>query len=128
MVEAQQEVDECGGVEAGEGGLVLLEVGGWEENAEFIGPIFLLAYLNPARLRLGFFVREGRSALIIILLGWGIVFSAGIVNFVVESVVTGSAIGQSLLGSGKGVEQSGPFTVGNRPCDGCRAWRSSRCY
>ena len=34
---------------------MLLEVGGWEENAEFIGPIFLLAYLNPARLRLGFF-------------------------------------------------------------------------
>ena len=34
-------------------------------------------------------------------------------------VVTGSAIGQSLLGSGKGVGQSGPFTVGNGPCDGC---------
>ena len=49
-----------------------------------------------------------------------IVFSAIIVKFVVESVVTGSAIGQSLLGSGKGVGQSGPFTVGNRPCDGCR--------
>ena len=48
-----------------------------------------------------------------------IVFSAIIVKFVVESVVTGSAIGQSLLGSGKGVGQSGPFTVGNRPCDGC---------
>lgn len=48
-----------------------------------------------------------------------IVFSARIVKFVVESVVTGSAIGQSLLGSGKGVGQSGPFTVGNRPCDGC---------
>ena len=40
-----------------------------------------------------------------------IVFSAIIVKFVVESVVTGSAIGQSLLGSGKGVGQSGPFTV-----------------
>ena len=48
-----------------------------------------------------------------------IVFSARIVKFVVESVVTGSAIGQSLLGSAKGVGQSGPFTVGNRPCDGC---------
>ena len=48
-----------------------------------------------------------------------IVFSAGIIIFVVESVVTGSVIGQSLLGSGKGVGQSGPFTVGNRPCDGC---------
>lgn len=33
--------------------------------------------------------------------------------------MTGSAIGQSLLGSGKGVGQSGPFTVGNGPCDGC---------
>ena len=33
--------------------------------------------------------------------------------------MTGSAIGQSLLGSGKGVGQSGPFTVGNRPCDCC---------
>lgn len=87
-------------------------------NAEFIGPIFWLAYLNPARLRLGFFVREGRSAMIIILLVQGIVLSARIVKFVVESVVTGSAIGQSLLGSGKGVGQSGPFTVGNRPCDG----------
>ena len=48
-----------------------------------------------------------------------IVFSARIVKFVVESVVTGSSIGQSLLGSGKGVGQSGPFTVGNRPCDCC---------
>ena len=48
-----------------------------------------------------------------------IVFSARIVIFVVESVMTGSAIGQSLLGSGKGVGQSGPFTVGNRPCDCC---------
>ena len=57
--------------------------------------------------------------MIIILLVQGIVFSARIVKFVVESVVTGSAIGQSLLGSGKGVGQSGPFTVGNRPCDGC---------
>ena len=55
--------------------------------------------------------------MIIILLVQGIVFSARIVKFVVESVVTGSAIGQSLLGSGKGVGQSGPFTVGNRPCD-----------
>lgn len=42
-------------------------------------------------------------------------FSAGIIIFVVESVVTGSAIGQSLLGSGKGVGQSGPFTVGIGP-------------
>ena len=33
--------------------------------------------------------------------------------------MTGSAIGQSLLGSGKGVGQSGPFTVGSRPGDGC---------
>ena len=57
--------------------------------------------------------------MIIILLGRGIVFSARIVKFVVESVVTGSAIGQSLLGSGRGVGQLGPFTVGNRPCDGC---------
>ena len=48
-----------------------------------------------------------------------IVLSARIVKFVVESVVTGSAIGQSLLGSGKGMGQSGPFTVGNRPCDSC---------
>lgn len=56
--------------------------------------------------------------MIIILLVQGIVLSARIVKFVVESVVTGSAIGQSLLGSGKGVGQSGPFTVGNRPCDG----------
>ena len=56
--------------------------------------------------------------MIIIWLVQGIVFSARIVKFVVESVVTGSAIGQSLLGSGKGVGQSGPFTVGNRPCDG----------
>jgi len=88
-------------------------------NAEFIGPIFGLAYLNAARLRLSFFVREGRSALIIILLGRGIVLSGRIVKFVVESVVTGSAIGQSLLGSGKGVGQSGPFTVENGPCDGC---------
>ena len=48
-----------------------------------------------------------------------IVFSARIVKFVVESVVTGSAIGRTLLGSGKGVGQSGPFTVGNRPCDSC---------
>ena len=46
-----------------------------------------------------------------------IVFSARINIFVVESVVTGSAIGQSLLESGKG-GQSGPFTVGDRPCDG----------
>lgn len=54
----------------------------------------------------------------------GIVLSARIVKFVVESVVTGSAIGQSLLGSGKGVGQSGHFTVGNRPCDGCSGdWR-----
>lgn len=53
-----------------------------------------------------------------------IVFSARIVKFVVESVVTGSAIGQSLLGSGKGVGQSGPFTVGNGPRDGCGGdWR-----
>ena len=44
-----------------------------------------------------------------------IVFSARIVKFVVESVVTGSAIGQSLLGSGKGVGQSSPFTVGIGP-------------
>ena len=57
--------------------------------------------------------------MIIILLGLGIVLSARIVKFVVESVVTGSAIGQSLLGSGKGVGQSSPFTVGNRPCDSC---------
>ena len=57
LVEAQQEVDECRRPEAGASGLVLLEVGGWEENAEFIGHIFGLAYLNPARLRLGFFVR-----------------------------------------------------------------------
>ena len=57
--------------------------------------------------------------MIIIKLGLGIVFSARIVKFVVESVVTGSAIGQSLLGSGKGVGQSGPFTVGNGPSDGC---------
>lgn len=43
-----------------------------------------------------------------------------------ESVATGSAIGQSLLGSGKGVGQSGPFTVGNRPCDSCSGeWSSS---
>ena len=49
--------------------------------------------------------------------GGAIVLSARIVKFVVESVVTGSAIGRSLLGSGKGVGQSGPFTVGNRPCD-----------
>ena len=41
--------------------------------------------------------------------------------------MTGSAIGQSLLGSGKGVGQSGPFTVGNRPCDGCSGdWRDGR--
>jgi len=33
--------------------------------------------------------------------------------------MTGSAIGRTLLGSGKGVGQSGPFTVGNRPCDCC---------
>ena len=33
--------------------------------------------------------------------------------------MTGSAIGRTLLESGKGVGQSGPFTVGNRPCDGC---------
>ena len=52
-------------------------------NAEFIGPILGLAYLNSARLRLGFFVREGRSALIIILLGRGIVLSGRIVIFVV---------------------------------------------
>jgi len=57
--------------------------------------------------------------MIIILLGLGIVLSARIVKFVVESVVTGSSIGQSLLGSGKGVGQSSPFTVGNRPCDSC---------
>jgi hypothetical protein len=44
-----------------------------------------------------------------------IVLSARIVKFVVESVVTGSAIGQSLLGSGKGVGQSGLFTVGIGP-------------
>ena len=57
---------------------------------------------------------RGVSAMILKLMGRGvIVFSARIVNFVVESVVTGSAIGQSLLGSGKGVGQSGPFTVGN---------------
>lgn len=62
---------------------------------------------------------RGVSALILKLMERGvIVFSAGIVKFVVESVVTGSAIGQSLLGSGKGMVQSGPFTVGNRPCDG----------
>ena len=54
--------------------------------------------------------------MIIILLGRGIEFSARIVKFVVESVVTGSAIGQSLLGSGKGVGQSSPFTVGDGPC------------
>ena len=66
-----------------------------------------------------FLCGKGRSALIIILLGRGIVFSARIVKFVVESVVTGSAIGQSLLGSGKGMGQSSPFAVGNRPCDGC---------
>ncbi len=75
--------------------------------------------MNPARLRLGFFVWEWESAMIIILLVLGIVLSAGFINFVEESVVTGSAIGQSLLGSGKGVGQSGPFTVGNRPCDCC---------
>lgn len=73
--------------------------------------------MNPARLRLGFFVWEWESAMIIILLVLGIVLSARIVKFVVESVVTGSAIGQSLLGSGKGVGQSGLFTVGKRPCD-----------
>lgn len=67
--------------------------------------------------------------MIIILLVQGIVLSARIVKFVVESVVTGSAIGQSLLGSGKGVGQSGPFAVGNRPCDDrCGDRRSSRCY
>ena len=52
-------------------------------------------------------------------IGLFFVFLAGIIIFVVESVVTGSAIGQSLLGSGKGVGQSGPFTVGNKPCDCC---------
>ena len=62
-----------------------------------------------------FFVWEWESAMIIILLGLGIVLSARIVIFVVESVVTGSAIGQSLLGSGKGVGQSSPFTVGIGP-------------
>lgn len=75
-----------------------------------------------------FFVWEWESAMIIILLVQGIVFSARIVKFVVESVVTGSAIGQSLLGSGKGVGHASPFMVGNRPCGGCRAWRNSRCY
>jgi len=40
--------------------------------------------------------------------------------------MTGSAIGQSLLGSGKGVGQSGPFTVGNRPCD-CVAGTTGFC-
>jgi len=75
--------------------------------------------LNLARLRLGFFVWEWESAMIIILLVLGIVLSARIVKFVVESVVTGSAIGQSLLGSGKGVGNQallrwgiGPVTVG----------------
>ena len=41
--------------------------------------------------------------MIIILLVLGIVLSGRRVKFEVESVVTGSAIGQSLLGSGKGV-------------------------
>ena len=64
-------------------------------------------------------VGEGRIGPDPQIIGWGvIVLSARIVKFVVESVVTGSAIGQSLMGSGKGVGQSGPFTVGNRPCDG----------
>lgn len=48
-------------------------------------------------------------------IGLFFVFRGGIIIFVVESVVTGSAIGQSLLGSGKGVGQSGPFTVGIGP-------------
>lgn len=78
---------------------------------EGIGAVALFPGLTGAR---------GVSALILKLMGRGvIVFSAGIIIFVVESVVTGSAIGQSLLGSGKGVGQSGPFTVGNRPCDCC---------
>lgn len=55
--------------------------------------------------------------MIIILLVQGIVLSGRIVKFVLESVATSSAIGRSLLGSGKSVGQSGPFTVGNRPCD-----------
>lgn len=46
---------------------------------------------------------------------WRDFFSARIVKFVVESVVTGSAIGQSLLGSGKGVGQSGLFRWGIGP-------------
>ena len=59
--------------------------------------------------------------MIIILLFQGIVLSARIVIFVVGPAAgAGSATGQSLLGSGKGVGQSSPFTVGNMPCDGCR--------
>ena len=62
--------------------------------------------------------------MIIILLVQGIVLSGRIVKFVLESVATGSAIGQSLLGSGKGVGQSSPFTVGDGPCDSCGGdWR-----
>ena len=65
---------------------------------------------------------RGVSALILKLMGRGvIVLSARIVIFVVgPAAEAGSATGQSLLGSGKGVGQSSPFTVGNRPCDGCR--------
>ena len=47
--------------------------------------------------------------MIIILLVQGIVLSGRIVKFVLESVLTGSAIGQSLLGSGKGVGQLDAF-------------------
>ena len=73
---------------------------------------------------------EGRIGLDPQINGEGSVcLSARIVKFVVESVVTGSAIGQSLLGSGKGVGQSGPFTVGNRHYYGCCGdWMRSRCY
>ena len=60
---------------------------------------------------------RGVSALILRLMGRGvIVFSARIVIFVVGPAAgAGSAIGQSLLGSGKGVGQSSPFTVGIGP-------------
>ena len=65
-------------------------------------------YLIPAGNQIG----EGISALRIILLVRGIVLSGRIVIFVLESVVTGFAIGQTLLESRKGVGQAGPLTVG----------------
>ena len=78
-----------------------------------VGPWFLSARIIKVRESNGGVGNIGVDSLCIC--SRGSVLSARIVKFVVESVVTGSAIGQSLLGSGKGVGQSSLFTVGIGP-------------